>query len=152
MFLFIAQVDEVFAIVFRWVEADLRIVQKVVSVGKYERSFNHQNLVDAIAVSLAKFNVDHGAVSPRAEIVHGQYSRSVRPGSVLSRMRDRCAVNEAAIKLLLRSHRGSKNMACLSHTLTHPGEKFCLAQLPKFKEDLCGLMHQSLAAAAYWVS
>jgi hypothetical protein len=68
-------------------------------------------------------------------------------------MRDRCAVNEAAIKLLpcYQTHRGSKNMASLSHTLTHPGEHFNFKLLKKFKEDLCGLMHQSLAAAAYWV-
>ena len=33
-----------FAIVFRWVEVDLKIITKVVSAGKYERSFNHQNL------------------------------------------------------------------------------------------------------------
>jgi hypothetical protein len=43
-------------------------------------------------------------------------------------------------------------MACLSHTLKHPGDHFALKFLKKFKEDLCGLMHQSLAAAAYWVS
>lgn len=144
--------SEVFAIVFRFVKDDLEIVTRVVAVSKYERSFNHENLVDAIVELTAKFNLDHGAIAPRADAQHDGYSRSVRPGSVLSWMRDRCAVNEAAIKLLLRSYRGSKNMACLSHTLTHPGEHFKFKILKKFKEDLCGLMHQSLAAAAYWVS
>jgi hypothetical protein len=141
----------VFAIVFRWVEVDLKIVTKVVSVGKYERSFNHQNLVDAIVTSLAKFNLSTGANAPRGDATPGLYSRSITPGSILCWMRDRCAVNEAALHLLLRTHRGSKNMACLSHTLTHPGEKFLLTNLQKFKEDICGLMHQSLAGAAHWV-
>ena len=127
----------------------MRIVQKVDSVGKYESSFSDLKIEDVIVVSLAKFNVNPGAVSPTAEIIPGQYSRSVRPGSVLSWMSDRCAVNEVAIKHLLKFHRGEKNMACLSHTLTHPSKKFCLAQLPKFRECLYGLMHQSLAAAAY---
>jgi hypothetical protein len=144
--------DEVFAIVFRFVKEDLEIVTRVVAVSKYERNFNHENLVDAIVVLIAKFNLDNGAAAPRADAELEGYSRSVRPGSVLSWIRDRCAVNEAAIKLLLRTHRGSKNMACLSHTLTHPGEHFNFKLLKKFKEDLCGLMHQILAAAACWVS
>ena len=82
------------------------------SVGKYERSFNHQNLVDAIVTSIAKFNIRTGANAPRGDALIG---------------------------------------ACLSHTLTHPEEKFLLKNLQKFKEDICGLMHQNLAAAAHWV-
>ena len=148
----IAQVSEVFAIVFRFVTDNLEIVTRVVAVSKYERSFNHENLIDAIVELTAKFSLDHGAAAPRADANVEGYSRSVRPGSVLSWMRDKCAVNEAAIKLLLRTYRGSKNMACLSHTLTHPGEHFNFQWLKRFKEDLCGLIHQSLAAAAYWVS
>ena len=134
-----------------WVEIDLTIVNKVVSVGKYERSFNHQNLVDAIVTSIAKFNIRTGANASRGDAVLDAYSRSVIPGSIVCWMRDRCAVSEAALDLLLRTHRGSKNMACLSHTLTHPGEKVLLKNLQKFTEDICGLMHQSLAAAAHWV-
>lgn len=146
------QVSEVFAIVFRFVKDDFDIITWVVAVAKYERSFNHKNLVDAIIELTAKFNLDRGGNSPRSEGLVGQYNRTVRPGHVLSWMRDRCAVNYAAITILLRTYRGSKNMACLSHTLTHPGDHFSLRLLKKFKEDLCGLMHQSLAAAAYWVS
>ena len=120
-------------------------------MGKYERSFNHQNLVDAIVTSIAKFSIATGANAPRGNAIVDAYSRSIVSGSIVCWMRDRCAVNEAAMHLSLRTHRGSKNMACLSHTPTYPGEMFLLKNLQKFKEDICGLMHQSLAAAAHWV-
>lgn len=51
----------------------------------YERSFNHENLVDAIIELTAKFKLDRGGKSPRNERLNGQYNRTVRPGNVLSK-------------------------------------------------------------------
>jgi hypothetical protein len=52
------RVDEVFAIVFRWVTQDMIIVQRVVEIGKYAHSFNHNEIVASIMLCLGRFHVD----------------------------------------------------------------------------------------------
>ena len=50
---------------------------------------------------------------------------------------------------LLRNYQNSKDMECLSHTLTHPGEHFRLEHLHKFRQDVCALMRASYLIAQH---
>jgi hypothetical protein len=131
------KVDEVFTIVFRWVDRDtLTIHQRCVHVGKYQKSFNHEELVFAVMTQLGRYDVDQGT--------------NQRVGNVLGFMRDRASVNNCAVTLLLHNYYGSRDGACISHTLTHVGDHFKVKLLLKFKEDLCALMKSSYQMHNHW--
>lgn len=135
------KIGEVFAIVFRWVTCDLIIVQRLVDIGKYTYSFRAEELVAAVVTILRRYNISTGTRPPNK--VNGQ---------VIAFQRDRVAVNTCAVAILLRNYVNSKDMECLSHTLVHPGEKFVLHFLNKFKQDLCALEKSSYLFSQHWFS
>jgi hypothetical protein len=96
------RVDEVLAVVFRFVKDDFSIVQKLVSLAKYKDVKNHEKLAFAVLAVLAAHGIQYAT-------------------GVVGWQRDRAAVNGAAMTYLTESY-GGLDMKCLSHTITHVGE------------------------------
>ena len=130
------RVDEIFGIIFRWVSKEMNIFERVVEMGKYKHTFNHEELITAVIKILTKFKMDLG------EAIRG---RVIRNGDVIRFQRDRCATNSCAISILKKNSIGSKDMECLSHTLTHVGEHVKVPVLMKVKQGLCALIKESYA-------
>lgn len=120
---------------------DLEIIQRVVHVGRYERSFNANHLVHAVVSVLQDVKADRGDASAR---------RIIRPSTVIGFQRDRASVNTAAVRMLLDVYIGSLDLECMAHTLCHPGEHFQFTFLDKFKQDLCGLAQSSYGFKKHW--
>ena len=97
-------VGEIFAVIFRWVDENLIIRHRLVSVGVYKSSMNNLQLIDAIT-----------------RVVQIRYQIDVE--DVIGWMRDRASVNTAAIASLLRMYENSHDLECLSHTISHCGDK-----------------------------
>ena len=136
------RVDEVFAIIFRWVTDRMVIMERLVEMGKYQHSFNHEDLVTAVVKILIRYNVSHGVA------VRG---KKVTNGDVIAFQRDRCSVNTAAVTVLTRNCIGSKDLECMSHTLTHIGEHMSVPTLLKVKQDVCALTKESYSVRDHWL-
>lgn len=137
------KVDEVFAIIFRWVTLDLKIVERLVEMGKYQHGFNHEELAGAVLKILAKYNIDFG---------QREHGRITRNSQVLAFQRDRCSVNSAAITILNRNLVGSKDMECLSHTIQHCGDHLAVPILLRVKQDLCALIKESYHTQVHFLT
>ena len=131
------KVGEVFCIVFRWVNPKtLEIEQRLVHLGKYAKSFDHNELCAATMTALGKYQAHQGTFQKR--------------GNVVGFQKDRCSVNTLASTFLCQCYVKSRDLGCFSHTLTHVGEHFMVVLLKKFKEDLCGLMSSSHYMRNHW--
>ena len=135
------RVDEVFAIVFRYVTVGMQIEERLVEMGKYQHSFNHEELITAVVKILTKYDVDLGAA---------ERGRIIRNGAVIGFQRDRCSVNAKAVTILTKNCMGSKDMECMSHTLTHVGEHLGVPLLLKTKQDVCALAKESYSLRSHW--
>jgi len=116
------RVDEVLAVVFRFVMEDFTIVQKLVSLAKYKDVKSHEKLATAIIKVLAAYGV------PIATGVIGWSN-------------DRAEVNKAALDYLTQSY-GGLRMSCLSHTLTHVGEHAKTEELTRWGNDFISMLSQ----------
>jgi hypothetical protein len=116
------RVDEVLAVVFRFVKEDFSIVQKLVSLAKYKDVKNHEKLAWAVLAVLAANGIPYAT-------------------GVVGWQRDRAAVNGAAMTYLTQSY-GGLDMKCLSHTITHVGEHMETELLETWINDLCAMMSQ----------
>lgn len=105
-----SRVDEVFATRFRWVTKEMNIYERVVEIGKYKHTFNHEELITAVVKILTKFKVD---------LREAHRGIVIRNGDVIGFQRDRCATNACAVTVLTKNSIESKDMECLSHILTH---------------------------------
>lgn len=94
------RVDEVFAVVFRWVTVGMKIVERLVEMGKYHHSLNHEELITAVVKVLTKYQVDHGSV------VGG---RVIRNGAIIGFQRDRFSVNTKVVSILIKNYIGSNS-------------------------------------------
>jgi hAT family C-terminal dimerisation region len=135
------RVDEVFAIIFRWVIKEMIIYERCVEMGKYKHTFNHEELITAVIKILTKYNVFLGEANR---------GRVIRNGDIIGFQRDRCATNTCAVTILTKNSIGSRDMECLSHTMTHVGEHGKVPLLLKMKQDLCALTKESYALRDHW--
>ena len=135
------RVDEVFGVVFRWITVGIKFVERLLEMSKYQHSFNHEELITAVVKVLTKYQVDHGSA------VGG---RVIRNGAVIGFQRDRCSVNTEAVSILTKNCVGSKDMECMSHTLTHVGEQLTVPILLQTEQDVWALAKGSYALRAHW--
>ena len=96
------------------------------------------------------------------KIVYGTYgigygtslrAGAIEAGGVASFQKDRASANEASMIALLGLFKGSLNLHCLSHTVTHVGEHMIANAIKPFKEDLCALLNAhggNNKAASHW--
>lgn len=117
------RVDEVLAVVFRFVTEDFTIVQKLVSLAKYKDVKSHEKLATAIMKVLSTYGVLYA-------------------DGCLGWSNDRAATNLAALDYLTMSY-GGLRMSCLSHTLTHVGEHAKTEELVRWGNDFIGMFSQS---------
>ena len=130
-----SNVDEIFNIVFRWVNDDFKIVQKLVHLGKYGRTFKATEIVHAILT----------CATTTYSIFSGSFSTG-KSGNVIGFQRDRASVNTAAVQTVHSTFKDSLDLHCLSHTLCHVGEHMNASLLVKCKQHLCKLLSLSLKA------
>ena len=125
-----SRVDEVLAVILRFVTHDFSIVQELVQFGKYQSCKDHQQIINAINTVLVRYGVSYDF----------SYAEQITEyGSVLAFQKDRASANEASMEALLALFKGSTNLHCLSHTITHVGEHMKAKNVKSFKEDLCAL-------------
>ena len=117
------------------------ITERFVEMGKYKHSFNHEELITAVVKILTKYNVNLG-VADRGAVVSN--------GEVIAIQRDRCSVNTAAVMILTMNCIGSKDLECMSHTLTHVGEQLKVPIILKVKQDLSALTKESYCLRDHW--
>jgi hypothetical protein len=110
------------------VTSELKIIQRLVDLGKYTYSFKAEELVAAVVTICDRYNIQRGSRVPIKT-----------NGQIIAFQRDRVSVNTCAVKMLCVNYVNSKDMECLSHTLVHPGDHFRLHYLRKFKQDICAL-------------
>ena len=78
---------------------------------------------------------------------------AIEAGGVASFQKDRASANEASMIALLALFKGSLNLHCLSHTITHVGEHMVAKAIKPFKEDLCALLNahgSNNKTASHW--
>lgn len=141
-----SRVDEVLCVVFRFVTKQFKIIQKLVSLKKYKKCKNHEELVGAIFEIMTLYNVDKGNFSLNKALY--------KHGGVIAFMKDRAAVNDAAYGYFVRAYVGSKNLHCLSHTFTHVGEHITTEELTALIQDiqaLCNSQGGVNKAANHWI-
>ena len=115
--------DEVFCIVLRFVKKDCTIVQKLVSLKRYESAKTSEQLVYCIRNELSE-----------------RYG--IQPKQVIAFQKDRAAVNDATINLLYTWYYYALNLHCLSHTLCHVGEH--MHSTDRIVDDLVSLLKSML--------
>ena len=111
-------VDQVLAVVFRFVLDDLTVVEVLVRLSKYEVCRCAEELINAIVEVM---------------LIYG-----ITSGQVLSWMRDRCSVNTAAIPDLIKKY-GGFDGECFSHTLNNC-DKLDAPVMKEFCETLFAAM------------
>ena len=96
------------------------------------------------------------------KVVYGTYGISygniiigdlIEPGGVASFQKDRASAIESSMGTLLELYKGSLNLHCLSHTITHVREHTVTDAAKVFKEDLCTLLNAhggNKKAASHW--
>ena len=139
------RVDEVLAVILRFVTSDFTVVQELVHLGKYQSCKEHEQILNAINTVLQKYNVAYG--------VEGARSSIPVMGGVISFQKDRASANEKSMEGLVSLYKGSLNLHCFSHTVTHVGEHMKAKRAKTFKEDLCALCNShggNNKAAAHW--
>jgi hypothetical protein len=133
---------EVFAVVFRYCNRQLQIKEKLAHLGVYRQTFNHGALIFALNAVLSSYDVEMG--DPMLDGPDGN-------GNVLAFMRDRAAVNTAAVNQLQTGYLGSMDFSCMSHGLCHVGEHVFSLVLIEFFMKLGQLMSHSLKAHSFWL-
>ena len=141
------RVDEIMAVIIRYVSDDFTIVQELIHLSKYSNCKNNEQIANAVHRELASYfpSLDAGSNA----------DGSSRLGSVLAFQRDRASSNEVAVKRLVENYIGSMDLKCLSHTITHCGEHIPLEYLKGFKENLCQMMNANGGAnksRPYWMT
>lgn len=131
--------DEVFNIVFRWVDQDFNIVEKLAHLGKYAKTFKSEDLVFVLT----------NCVMNEYSVYAGDYGARIC-GNVLGFQRDRAAVNTKAVGLMLQHYQSSLDLHCFAHTMCHVGEKMKTELLEKTKSDICKLLNVSCKAKSIW--
>lgn len=138
------RVDEVLAVIIRFVTTDFQIVQELVHLGKYQSCKDNEQISNAINTVLVNYNVKYGeAIGDRVT----DY------GGVFAFQKDRASANELSMVSLQALFKGSANLHCLSHTITHVGEHMKANHAKAFKEDLCALCNAhggANKAATHW--
>ena len=85
---------------------------------------------------------------------YGELRRGiVIPSAVVAFQKDRASANEVSMDGLQELYKASKNLHCLSHTITHVGDHMPAVAAKKFMEDLCGLCNShggNNKAASHW--
>ena len=139
------RVDEVMAVIFRFVTDSFQIRQLLVRLARYEKCKTGQELANAVNEVLRMYGVDCGSnILP------------TRSGDVVAFQRDRASANTVAIEILSNSYRDSHDLHCLSHTITHCGDNCedATVELKHFRQDLCALLNfggSSNKASIYWM-
>ena len=138
------RVDEVLAIILRFVTLDFSVVQELVHLGKYQSCKDNEQISNAINTVLVSYNVKYGSTMG---------DRIVEHGGIMAFQKDRASANELSMVALQSLFKGSANLHCLSHTVTHVGEHMKARNAKVFKEDLCALCNAhggNNKAAAHW--
>jgi len=117
-----SRVDEVFAVVLRFITNEFKIVQKLVSLRRYDSAKNHEQLANCIHNELIRYGL--------------------KPEQIVCYQKDRAAVNDAAILLLSSMYVYALNLHCISHTLCHVGEH--LHSLNNIVKELLSLIKSML--------
>ena len=85
---------------------------------------------------------------------YGEVRRgSITPSSIVAFQKDRASANELSMSGLQDLYKASKNLHCLSHTLTHVGDNMPVLLAKRFTEDLCALCNShggNNKAATHW--
>lgn len=139
-----SRVDEVLAVILRFVTTDFTMVQELVHLGKYQSCKDHEQIMNAINTVLVNYGVCYG---------HSHAEHVTEHGGVIAFQKDRASANESSMGALLTLFKGSANLHCLSHTVTHVGEHMKAKAVKAFKEDLCALCNShggNNKAAAHW--
>jgi hypothetical protein len=143
------RVDDVFCVVLRFVLTNFNIIHKLVALDRYLKNGNHEELVNAVIRALQKYEINMGHKEGNSTV------NSIIPSKIIGWQRDRCSVNTAAKDYLESIFVGSKDLKCLSHTLTHVGDHCKMTKLKPFLQDLIGMMNSSGGgnkAQAHWIS
>ena len=101
-------------------------------------------IMNCINTVLVKYGIEYGEDRGRGVI---------QPGGVAAFQKDRASSNESSMEALLGLFKGSINLHCLSHTITHVGDHLIAIKLKAFKEDLCALNNchgGNNKAASHW--
>ena len=99
-------------------------------------------------------NAINGALQ-RFRVPYGEESRSgiTEMSSVISFQKDRASASEVSMIGLQSLYKGSNNLHCISHTITHVGEHMPANDAKRFTEDLCALCNShggNNKAASHW--
>ena len=86
--------------------------------------------MNCINTVLVKYGIDYGEDRGRG---------NVQTGGVAVFQKVSAASNESSMEALLGLFKGSINLYCLSHTITHVGDHLIAVKLKSFKEDLFAL-------------
>ena len=140
-------VNDVFGIIFRYITDTFDIRHRVVAMEKYQQPLTYEILVAEILRQITDYS-----------FVLGQISTMSRPslrGDVVGfqqrgRDRDRISVNSSAVKMLLPIAVGSKDLECVSHTITNAGKAMKTIVLLKLAQDVCSLIKDSCGAGRHW--
>jgi hypothetical protein len=124
-----SRVDECVAVIFRTVTEEFKIFEHLVELNRYERCKNGDEIANAIIRVIHDFNINFG------------FRIANLPSQIVAFQRDRAASNSAAVRNLMVSIYGAKDLKCFSHTLTHVGEASNMRRLKHLKETLCGYMN-----------
>lgn len=89
-------------------------------------------------------NAINGALQ-RFRVPYGEESRSgiTEMSSVISFQKDRASANEVFMIGLQSLYKGSINLHCISHTITHVGEHMPANDAKRFMEDLCAVCNSN---------
>ena len=110
---------------------NFQLLQRAVNVSMFVETFNNRN----VAAELMYVLVNRMRIG--MELVMGwQY--------------DRASVNKAAIRTLIQVFTSSVGVPCISHTLSHVGERMQTPNLDDYVESFVGLMSKSEKAKLFW--
>ena len=126
-----SRLGEVLVIVLRTVTEDHEVIQKLVEVRVISKSMDHSTLAHVLLKALTQ-------------------ELKIRTNQIIFSVRDRAAVNGAAIRELKSVIKNMTDGECICHTLDHVGEHFHTPLLDGFISTITYIFSTSPAACLLW--